>query len=169
MKAISKAWSHSVYAENQNVHPIEPILKAMKAHRGDSIADFGCGDGLTVEILRDKGYDAIGYDMVKVWEDTIVCPIEDIRDEVTYDFGICLGVLDHVPEAKIADVITNMRRLVKNDIYFTIPIRDLGYNALIGRTVQTTIKPIGWWRNQLMLLGQVRITQEGEWMTAHVR
>jgi len=169
MKKFQQAWNHMDYVNGCNAMDPTAVIKLLRPQRGDSIADFGCGDGSMCDWLIRKGYDCTGYDLVKVWEEAVIADIATLDEDHMYDFGLCLGVLDHIPENRLPEVLTTIRRLVKYDKLFTIPIRDLGYNQLLGRTIQCTIKPIGWWRNQLQLIGPVKISQTGDWMMAHVR
>lgn len=170
--ALKKAWRHQSYAEAPGLHRAEDIVRLLDMGNGDTVYDFGCGDGHMVDWLNDRGMIAIGLDMVKVHEDTVIVDLTQVADCFRHDvrqFGICLGMMDHIPEELVSITLTNLARMVEEDIYFTIPIRDLGYNDLIGRKVQRTLKPIGWWRNKLAVIGAVKIGQTDDWMTAHVK
>lgn len=42
--------------------PMSQLLEKGFFEVGDNILDFGCGNGDDVRILRDRGYDIVGYD-----------------------------------------------------------------------------------------------------------
>lgn len=172
MPVLIKAWRQQEYVEAAGIHTPESIKRTLELEKGDSVYDLGCGDGHMVDWLNDRGIDTVGMDMIKVHEDTILVNLTEMSDVYRHkyrSFGLCLGMMDHVPEEKVPQTILNLHHLARKEIYFTIPIRDLGYNDLLGKKVQQTIKPIGWWRNRLIEIGVVKIGQTGDWMTAHVK
>lgn len=171
---LRRAWQNKDYAEAPGCHTPQRIKELLDLHRGDGLYDFGCGDGHMVDYLCKQGVHAVGLDMIKIHPDTDLCNLVNTDDMLNprrrfADNGICLGVMDHIPEEEVPGTILRIAHLVRTQIYFTIPIRDLGYNDLIGKKVQQTIKPIGWWRNRLSEIGAVKVEQPGDWMTAHVK
>jgi len=169
---LTKAWRHREYAEAPGIHKPAEIQRLLGLGRGDMVYDFGCGDGHMVDWLNQRGIITMGIDMVKAHEDTLLCNLTQMSDcyeKSPRDYGVCLGMMDHVPEEYVAQTLLCINHLARKQIYFTIPIRDLGFNDLLGRKVQQTIKPIGWWRNKLAVIGPVKIGQVDEWMTAHVQ
>lgn len=170
--ALTVAWRHQQYAEAEGVHTAQQVKDILGLSSGDTVYDFGCGDGHMVEWLNSRGIDTVGLDMIRAYEDTVVINLTEMSDvfsRKSRDYGLCLGMMDHVPEEKVAQTLLNLNHLARKEIYFTIPIRDFGYNDLLGKKIQQTIKPIGWWRNRLTEIGVVKIDQPGEWMTAHVK
>lgn len=169
---LTKAWRHAGYAEAEGIHKPAEIQRLLGLRRGDMAYDFGCGDGHMVDWLNQRGIITMGIDMVKVHQDTLLCNLTRMSDCYTHvprQYGVCLGMMDHVAETDVSQTLTCLNHLARGEIYFTIPIRDFGYNDLMGRKIQQTIKPIGWWRNKLAVIGVVKIGQVGEWMTAHVQ
>jgi 2-polyprenyl-3-methyl-5-hydroxy-6-metoxy-1,4-benzoquinol methylase len=169
---LTKAWRHQEYAEAAGIHRPQELQRLLGLRRGDTVYDFGCGDGHMVDWLNDRGVDTIGIDMLKVHSDTVLCNLTQMSDCLNHeprDYGLCLGLMDHIPEEYVLSTLTCLNHLARGQIYFTIPIRDLGYNDLMGKKVQQTLKPIGWWRNKLTTIGVVKIGQTDEWMTAHVQ
>lgn len=169
---LQRAWRHQEYIEADGCHKGPELVKILELERGDELYDFGCGDGNMVDYLSDRGMKIIGLDMIKIHSDTILCNLMEISDMYSYqprEYGLCLGVMDHIPEDRVAQTLINLNHLARGEIYFTIPVRDLGYNDLLGKKIQQTIKSIGWWRNRLTEIGQVKIGQTGDWMTAHVQ
>ena len=67
---------------------------------------------------------------------------------------------------KYEDDTETIRRLRAPDGSLHEPYNDEFYRELTPE--ENTIKPIGWWRNQLSVIGRVKIGQTGDWMTAHV-
>lgn len=172
MPVLIKAWRQQEYVEAVGIHTAEGLHRTLELEKGDTVYDFGCGDGHMVEWLNRKGIDTVGIDMVKVHEDTVLVNLTDMSDVYRHTprpFGLCLGMMDHIPEPLVSQTLLNLGHLARKEIYFTIPIRDLGYNDLLGKKIQQTLKPIGWWRNRLLEIGTVKIGQTGDWMTAHVK
>ncbi len=174
-KTLELAWRHPDYAFADGIHEIASIEKTLGMPSGSSVIDFGCGQGVEVAWLNSRGHFASGIDIVN--HGAKHTKVRDLTDPslsnnlLPVDYGLCLGVLDHMAERDVPVVIANIGKLVKEEVFFTIPIRDLGWNALLGRTIQKSIKPIGWWRNRLQEIGEVRIGQpsDTDWMWAHVR
>lgn len=169
---LRRAWQQSDYAEAIGCHKPAAVRELLGLKKGSTVYDIGCGDGHMVDYLLSFGIHAVGLDMVKAYSDTSLCNITQMADMFDYepaDYGLCLGVMDHIPEDQVPATILHIHHVARREVYFTIPIRDLGYNDLIGKKIQQTIKPIGWWRNRLTEIGSVKIEQPGDWMTAHVK
>jgi SAM-dependent methyltransferase len=72
---------------------------------GAAVLDAGCGDGATLEWLRDRGARAIGIDLT--WPMTRICAergfevavqdIEEIGLQPIFDWVLCIGSLEFVP------------------------------------------------------------------------
>lgn len=172
VSALNRAWRHREYAEALGIHSPRELKQILELTRGDTVYDFGCGSGEVVDWLNNQGIPTMGMDMVKAHDDTILVNLSEMSDVFRHqprEYGLCLGMMDHVPEDKVPQTLTSLAHLAREEIYFTIPVRDLGYNGLLGKKIQQTLKPIGWWRNRLVAIGSVKIGQTGNWMTAHVQ
>ncbi len=172
VSALKAAWRQQEYAEAPGLLTPEQVKRAIGVSRGDYVYDFGCGDGAVTEYFNSQGIITFGLDMIKAHPDTKLVNLTQMSDVYSMqhrDYGVCLGMMDHVPENLVPQTLLCLNHLARKEIYFTIPIRDLGYNDLVGKRIQQTIKPIGWWRNKLTALGMVKIGQVDEWMTAHVQ
>jgi 2-polyprenyl-3-methyl-5-hydroxy-6-metoxy-1,4-benzoquinol methylase len=72
---------------------------------GATVLDAGCGDGATLEWLRDQGAHAIGIDLT--WPMARICAmrgltaavqdIEEIGLRPVFDWVLCIGSLEFVP------------------------------------------------------------------------
>lgn len=170
---LSAAWAQEDYREAQGI--LDPVVvhRTLKLTEEDELYDFGCGNNDMVRFLRDyKGVNGLGIDVIRRSPEVKLRNITEMADVfglMPRDYGLCLGVMDHIPENKVAQTILNINHCARKEILFSIPIRDLGYNDLVGKKVQQTIKPLGWWRNHLTAIGKVAIGQTGDWMTAHVK
>jgi len=72
---------------------------------GTVVLDAGCGDGATLEWLRERGADAVGIDLT--WPMARICAsrglsvavqdIEELGLEPVFDWVLCIGSLEFVP------------------------------------------------------------------------
>lgn len=69
------------------------------------VFDWGCGNGSTVTFLKKKGFDACGMDWVK--NPYLIDNITK-RHDFSCDTALCLDVLEHIPEAKLDDLLRNI-------------------------------------------------------------
>jgi 2-polyprenyl-3-methyl-5-hydroxy-6-metoxy-1,4-benzoquinol methylase len=80
-----------------------------KDHR---IIDFGCGSGLLVQFLKEKGYDAVGYDPYSQEHG------DDALLDRRYDCVIAQDVVEHAPDP--LEVLRTLGRLAKPGGQITI-------------------------------------------------
>ena len=74
--------------------------------RGDAVLDAGCGDGATLDWLRARGAEAYGIDLT--WPMARLCvdrgfsvavqDLEDIGLQPVFDWVLCVGALEFVPD-----------------------------------------------------------------------
>jgi len=77
---------------------------------GTTVLDAGCGDGATLEWLRERGAHAIGIDLT--WPMARICAareftvavqdIEEIGLQPVFDWVLCIGSLEFVPNPALA-------------------------------------------------------------------
>jgi 2-polyprenyl-3-methyl-5-hydroxy-6-metoxy-1,4-benzoquinol methylase len=80
-------------------------LRAAGLDKSHAILDFGCGDGLFLQFLKDSGYQVQGYD-----EYSSRFADKSVLDQ-RYDLVFSQDVLEHVPEPW--DFLRQQRKLVK--------------------------------------------------------
>jgi SAM-dependent methyltransferase len=127
-KVLHRADIYGSGLPNTALH--EDILGLAEGIQGP-VLDFGCGRGVLVRHLLDKGADAYGLEMDTEIIRTSIPP--EIRDRITlYDgsfpapYGdasfrsvICSEVLEHIPDYRTA--IAEMARMATQTVVLTVP------------------------------------------------
>jgi SAM-dependent methyltransferase len=123
------------YVHTENIHntiaaqEILPLI--FDIIKPETVVDFGCGVGSWLKIAKQLGAKKIlGIDGIRV-EKTMLCIKEDefLQHDLTnhlllenkYDLGICLEVVEHLPE-KTANNIVNILTNCSNIILFSAAI-----------------------------------------------
>jgi cyclopropane fatty-acyl-phospholipid synthase-like methyltransferase len=82
--------------------------------KGQTVADFGCGIGLYVQSLRQKGIECVGYDGNPNVSEHPHCYCVDLAVEVDFkiifDWILCLEVGEHIPKESEQVFIENLHR-----------------------------------------------------------
>jgi hypothetical protein len=129
-------------------------LRRLKIRRADVI-EIGCYDAKTISYLersgiavtRYVGYEADDdiFDWVKAgWAARAEVAIlkskspSDIDLSATFDVGICMETLEHLPDENVDGYLEILARHVRGPVFFTIPVergamlvaKQLGYRAL---------------------------------------
>jgi hypothetical protein len=129
-------------------------LRRLGIRRADVI-EIGCYDAKTISYLersdiavtRYVGYEADDdiFDWVKAsWAARAEVAIvkskspSDIDLSSTFDVGICLETLEHLPDENVDGYLDVLARVVRGPVFFTIPVergamlvaKQLGYRAL---------------------------------------
>jgi SAM-dependent methyltransferase len=130
-------------------------LRRLQIRRAD-IVEIGCYDAKTITYLerggiavnRYVGYEANAaiFDAVQAnWaarpEVAIVKSTSpsDIDRSCTFDVGICMETLEHLPDEHVDGYLQLLARVVRGPVFFTIPVergamlvaKQLGYRALV--------------------------------------
>lgn len=119
--------------------------------------DVGCGKGLGVKSMKDKGLDTYGIDIApsleKFWEDNEVtdrCQIASAHDmpfkDNEFDMIACTETLEHIPLHAIDDVLKEIFRVGADKFLFTISKRQ---DARGGVFLHLLVKPPEWWEAKL--------------------
>lgn len=130
---------------------------------GDSLTDFGCGDGTTCEWFADQGMQVRGVDLVPAWDgyetrsgiEYFVAPLWDLPPELPKsDIGFCADVLEHIPELLIPDVLHQLSDAVHTRLYLAVAhFPDSAGNwdpSLAGQELHLTLHKPGWWVERFM-------------------
>lgn len=174
-KKYQSIWKKEDYRElSTGMTELSEVLKRhMKMTKGATCYDFGCGEGYMVDYLNKRGIDTVGIDLVQLHEDTVVASLWDLPGDLEpREYGLCFDVMECIPTEKVAATLAGISRRVTKEAWFQIALEEDTIGQLIGKTLHQTVKPIGWWRNQLTQhFKEVRIGQPSDtfWMWAHVR
>jgi methyltransferase family protein len=129
-------------------------LRRLNIHRADVI-EIGCYDAKTISYLERSGIAVnryLGYeadDDILGWVQAQWAPRpevaiakstspSDIHLSATFDVGICMETLEHLPDENVDGYLQLLARVVRGPVFFTIPVergamlvaKQLGYRAL---------------------------------------
>jgi ubiquinone/menaquinone biosynthesis C-methylase UbiE len=95
------------------------------------ILDIGCGDGLVLSMLRDSGYDAVGFDLsyhalkhiknVKLVQGS-ACHLPFSSN--SFDCVMACEVLEHIPDNIFNSVLEEISRVTKKYVIITVPYKE---------------------------------------------
>lgn len=139
------------------------LVRLILPHLPDAparVVDAGCGHGIIVEALRDRGYDALGFDpstwlielaqaSVPALEDALaIGAIDSIPFEGDFDAITCFEVFEHI-EAPVPALETLRDRLRPGGrlIFSTpnIPPHSLWKDPLTSDPTHVSVHDRAWW------------------------
>ena len=140
-------WRDPRYRVNSPGLNIAPFaLEKLEAVAGDTIWDFGAGEGKAFDYFWSQKVEAGGIDIVSlrpdIWE-ACLWSLGPQFKPATFVFSA--DVLEHLPMDKVDAVIENIRRLSTKGAFVTVAEVDDVHGARIGETLHLTIKPPSWW------------------------
>src|SRR6185503_12669572 len=121
------------------------VLKAiqtMKMKEG-LVIDFGCGTGRSMQVFKANDFKVLGIDIASnSLDDDIELPVTHAclwdLPELQGDFGYCTDVMEHIPPAKVMDVLRNIMRCVP-ECFFQISLVDDNMGSLIGERLHLSV------------------------------
>ena len=124
-----------------------------------SSLDIGCGRGTLLKIWNEMGVDAHGVDFASNCIDTDVEKIcgHKFHQACLWEMnllrffflGICIDVMEHIPEEMISQVLERIRAHCQVVIFkiANYPSNSLGYE------LHPTLKPADWWQSTIAEIG----------------
>ena len=94
--------------------PVRTLINKRYIHKGQTILDFGCGNGFDTKELQKQGYNIIGYDKFN--------PIYNIPQLLNnrYDCVICNYVLNVIPDLKEHQQVLETLKLLSDNVYIAV-------------------------------------------------
>ncbi len=93
--------------------------------RFHSVLDLGCGDGSAVKALQDVGYDAHGIDLSPACSGIPHVEAADVfqweAEDGYFDLVLCCNMAQHIPNARVFELLAKMDRLSNSYIMMTMP------------------------------------------------
>ncbi len=94
-----------------------------------TVMDLGCGPGLLVAALRQRGVDAWGIDISEYAIDHVpdtvrgYCRVGSISEPLdrVYDLIVCIEVAEHMPAANAGDTVANMAAHARRVLFSSTP------------------------------------------------
>ncbi len=124
----------------------DEILKIANRLKTHSILDYGCGKGFLGVELAKKGY--------PIWEYDPAIP-EKKASPRPADIVACTDVLEHIEPERLAHVLDDLKRCVKQIGYFVIHTGPAQKTLADGRNAHLIQQPKDWWVKQLNKFFQV--------------
>lgn len=121
---------------------------------GQSLIDFGAGPARATKWFADQGMTVKAVDFAPNARETDVPFVEaclwDMPDDLSpVDYGFCTDVMEHIPPAKVDDVLAGIEARVRTACYFRIATRPDKMGRLINKPLHLTIENADWWRRKL--------------------
>jgi len=123
--------------------------------KGDKLIDFGCGTGRPAAKFQRLGDDVIGIDHATNCLDQGVnitflkCCLWDLPPDLASDYGYCTDVMEHIPPEKVDAVLSEIRLVVRNKVFFQIATFPDGMGKRIGETLHLSVHGTEWWKAKL--------------------
>ena len=119
------------------------ILAFVRQRAGHHIIDFGCGTGGYASLLKETGFDVTAVDQNPAYVAATArlgVPARQVNRALpfpdrSFDTLMMIEVLEHVPDAEIESVLSEIRRVVRKNVLLTVPdCDDVAYLQSAGVT-----------------------------------
>ncbi|MEW5950885.1 MAG: methyltransferase domain-containing protein [Elusimicrobiota bacterium] len=141
-----------LFVKNKNYEKyLESCLNAvLYAAPGDKtkICDFGCGKGDFVKILREAGFDAVGFDNSKKAIFGKKCEyVFDVNESfgLTFDIVCLFSVLEHIDKRELESFTEEISLLTKDWLICSIPVYPDNLSDFYDDTTHRTFEDISFW------------------------
>jgi 2-polyprenyl-3-methyl-5-hydroxy-6-metoxy-1,4-benzoquinol methylase len=131
--AQNKGWG------NGGKYAAEPARAFANMIGASTILDYGCGQGVLRERLRDQFY-------VSEFDPGIVG--KDAPPEVA-DLVVCTDVLEHIEPEYIHETLKHLRSLARKGLYAVISLSPANLVLSDGRNAHLIVEPPLWWLERL--------------------
>lgn len=146
---------YRLHSPGQSLVPMAIVELGMQ--RGDTVVDFGCGTGRPALAFQDAGMRVTGVDHAANCVDAgiagkfnfIQSTLWSLPPDLAATFGFCTDVMEHIPTDKVHDVLSEIRRVCANGVFFQIATFPDGMGRRIGETLHLTVRRPDWWQDAL--------------------
>lgn len=116
-------------------------------HPGATLLDIGGGNGSLRGSFENVGVHYTSLDIAPNSGADIIGDISDRQaaDVKTFDYGISIDVMEHLPTDRVDDALANIRQTVNHSVAFLISTRPDRGGKKIGQTLHMTVKEPSWW------------------------
>jgi SAM-dependent methyltransferase len=128
----------------------KPHFDTVLGHSPRTLADFGCGDNAFCRRLRGYGVEAVGIDWA--FDDAdVVRPMHDTNLPAgSFDYITSFDALEHLLPHDVVPVLQEMRRIANDRARFCFTIAYTPSKNLVkGENLHPTVRPQGWWLDQI--------------------
>lgn len=127
------------------------------------LLDIGCGNGITVNILKKRGFDCMGVDitLAGIKDDGrhfVEAPIWSMPfPDNFFDFTFSTDLLEHLPQSLIEDSIKEIFRITRKKTFHSIANFQ---DVRLGQVLHLTIQPVEWWVRRFEALNATNLECE---------
>ena len=134
------------------------FLSVSKIVKGQSIIEFGCGEGDVSRKLAFQGYDVTPIDIAdnclskgsKLFFDGKFIRTDFTEGiDVTADFGFSVDTMEHIPPDRVDDAIDVILKSCKKSFFQICTMPD-GYGGRIKETLHLSIHDYVWWQDKFI-------------------
>lgn len=149
-RKYAKMWSIDDYRRNSPGLNIAPTaLDLLGAMPGQSIIEYGCGDGRALDYFTSRDMDATGVDLMALRPDIIEASLWELPEDLAADFAFCADVLEHIPPERVAEALAAMRERTGVAAAFTVATIGCTVGERHGEDLHLTIRPAWWWWREI--------------------
>ncbi len=125
---------------------VKEISERVKKTKSKTLLDYGCGKGK--QYSERRVHDQWGGIMPRLYD--VGVPEFSRKPEGPYDGVICVDVMEHIEEADVERVLTEVIGYAKKFVIFHIACRPSKRKKLPdGRDVHVTVRKPDWWRRKI--------------------
>lgn len=160
-KGYGNNYSHPYWQEI--VSFLSAALHDRDLKPGLTLLDVGGGNGSLRKSFEDVGVSYTSLDLAPNSGADIIADISDpqVISAGSFDYGISIDVMEHLPTDRVDDALANIRQAVKHSVAFLISTRPDRGGKKIGQTLHLTVQPPAWWVAQLSKhWGDVQLIRE---------
>jgi hypothetical protein len=163
-RKYQKMWSKPQYRINSpGLNVAEKAMEVMGACAGETITDFGCGEGKAMDWFRSQGMIASGVDIVQLRPDVIEACLWDMPKELgPSDFAICADVMEHIPQEHVRMVLAGIAARTHKAAFFQIANSECTVGKRHGETLHLTRETPEWWANEIGRYFRTVVTMDGD-------
>lgn len=133
------------YTKSQCAVPLAVYIKK-NVPVGKRILEIGSGDGTTVSLLSEAGYDITGSDIYSTHEMIIEAPAWELPfPDESFDLVVSTDVMEHLPTEKVDEAIKEIYRVTREKVIHVIAC---WLDMRNGEVVHKTVRPIEWWQQK---------------------
>lgn len=134
---------HEIYSYgNSSLSHVPVVVRILKQYNLKSICDYGAG-----QMNLKKGIDMKGYKNYDYFPYDPVFP--EYGPPKKADLICCIGVMEHVEEQYVDNVLDEMQKIALKLAYLHIGTTPAKKKLSDGRNAHITVKPERWWLTKL--------------------
>lgn len=152
-------WNFAAYRTgNPGLKSAAKALDALKMMPGESLMEYGCGNGRAAVWFSDHGLAVTMVDIARnapdpevrarlpFWEETLWNLPKRFP---TADWAFCADVMEHLPPGKVGDALRGIRAHTRKGGFFQIAHFMSFFTGPNGEPLHLTVREPEWWEVRL--------------------